>query len=57
MRSYKVEVIADRSGQWASNALRFANYADAENWAHDLWSRWLAVRDHRIVTSEDEPNR
>jgi hypothetical protein len=56
MPSFKVEVIADSSGQWCSNGQRFATRQDAEQSGADLAMRWTAVRDFRVVESEDEPN-
>ena len=52
-KSFKVEVIADGSGEWASNALRFESEAEAEAYAVDLASRWTLVREHRVVESDD----
>lgn len=49
---YKVEVIADNSGKWCSNGLTFATYEKAETYAKDLFSRWLAIREYRIVKAE-----
>jgi len=45
--SYKAEVIADSSGQWCGNALRFATRKEAEDNVADLMMRWLAVRETR----------
>lgn len=54
--SWKPEVIADSSGKWVGNALRFETRAEAEaNVAH-LWSRWTSVRDARVVETEDPVN-
>ncbi len=53
-KSYKAEVIADNSGTWASNGLRFASKGEAEAYGRNLSSRWLAVRDMR-ATETDEP--
>lgn len=47
--SYKAEVIADSSGQWCGNALRFATRKEAEDNVADLMMRWLAVRETRVV--------
>jgi hypothetical protein len=55
MSSFKVEVIADSSGKWVGNLLRFSTKADAETYARDLAQRWTAVLDHRVVPSEDKP--
>jgi hypothetical protein len=46
---YRVEVIADESGQWAGNSLHFGSVEAAEAWARDLWSRWTLVREWRVV--------
>jgi len=51
--SYKVEVIADNSGEWVSNALRFPTMEKAEAYGQDLSMRWTAVRDWRAVESDD----
>jgi len=55
--SWKVEVIADSSGKWASNACRFTTEHNAIEYGQDLFMRWTAVRDWRVVPSSDEPNR
>jgi hypothetical protein len=51
---YKVQVIADASGVWAGNGLTFGTIEEAETYAKDLWSRWTAVRQWRIVRSADD---
>ena len=43
--SFKPEVIADSSGKWSGNAVRFATRGEAEANVHDLMMRWFAVRD------------
>lgn len=53
-QSFKAEVIADSSGTWCGNALRFATEAEAEAYVRDLSCRWFAVRETRVVPS-DEP--
>jgi hypothetical protein len=55
-KSFKPEVIADSSGQWLGNGLRFATKEEAEASALDLMLRWSAVRDHRAAESDDEVN-
>jgi hypothetical protein len=55
--SLKVEVIADRSGEWVGNGLRFATQAEAEEYAKDLYSRWTAVKEWRVLPSNDPVNR
>ena len=54
--SWKPEVIADRSGQWTGNALRFATYQEARENVLDLMNRWTAVTGWRVVESDDPVN-
>jgi hypothetical protein len=56
MKSWMPEVIADSSGKFCGNGMRFRTKEDAERWAHDLSMRWLLVSEWRAVESEDEPN-
>jgi hypothetical protein len=56
VRSYAPEVIADSSGKWCGNALRFPTFEEADANVKDLYSRWILVRDTRVVPSTDEPN-
>jgi hypothetical protein len=56
-KSFKAEVIADNSGQWVANGLRFATSEEAAAYAKDLFSRWMAVREWRVVPSVDPVNR
>lgn len=51
--SYKVEVIADDSGKWCSNALRFATEEEARDYGAGLAMRWILVREVRVVESTD----
>lgn len=46
---YKAEVIADTSGQWASNALVFETEEEARAYGNDLRARWLLVMDVRTT--------
>lgn len=55
-QSFKAEVIADNSGTWAGNGLRFATAEEAERYAIDLSHRWTLVREHRVVSSDDPVN-
>ncbi len=55
--SYAPEVIADSSGQWTGNGLRFATREEAEEWVKDLSYRWTLVRETRVVESSDPVNR
>lgn len=54
--SWKPEVIADSSGEWCGNALRFATKEEAEANVRDLYSRWTSVRETRVVESDDPVN-
>jgi hypothetical protein len=54
--SWKPEVIADSSGEWCGNGLRFATKEEAEANVLDLSMRWFLVRDTRAVESEDPVN-
>lgn len=54
--SYAPEVIADSSGKWAGNGLRFATRAEAEDNVRDLARRWILVRETRVVESDDPVN-
>lgn len=54
--SWKPEVIADASGKWSGNALRFASKKEAEDNVFDLAMRWIAVRDTRVVECDDPVN-
>jgi hypothetical protein len=51
--SFIPEVIADDSGQWVGNALRFATEAEAEAYVKALAWRWTLVRETRVVESTD----
>ena len=57
MKGWKVEVIADNSGQWCGNQLVFATKEAAEEYAKDLMWRWTAVREWRVVETDEAPNR
>jgi len=46
---YQVEVIADSSGEWCGNALTFQTEELAAEYARDLFSRWTAVKEWRVV--------
>ena len=54
--SWKSEVIADSSGKWCGNALRFATREEAEANVRNLEMRWMAVRETRVVESDDLVN-
>ena len=52
--AYKMEVTTDASGKWYGNARRFETAQEAEEHARDLASRWLLVRDWRVVEISNE---
>ena len=54
--SWKPEVIADNSGKWCGNALRFATEQEAMDNAKNLMNRWFLVRDCRAAESTDPVN-
>ncbi len=54
--SYKPEVIADDTGTWSGNALRFATEKEAQTYVADLAMRWTLVRDTRVVRSDEPVN-
>jgi hypothetical protein len=51
--SWKPEVIADGSGEWTGNALRFATKEEADKNVYELACRWFLVRQWRSVESSD----
>ena len=53
MKSFKPEVIADRTGKWYGNQLRFATYEEAHKQVVDLMARWTAVSNVRVVETDD----
>jgi len=55
-QSFAPQVVADSSGEWAGNGLRFATRAEAEANVANLASRWLLVRETRVVPSKDPVN-
>lgn len=54
MRPYRVEVIADSSGKWAGNGMRYTTVDEAKREAINLANRWLAVREWRVVNESGE---
>jgi len=55
-KSYAPEVIADNSGKWCGNQLRFATRKEAEENVFDLSMRWTSVRETRVVESDEPVN-
>jgi hypothetical protein len=54
--SWIPQVIADDSGIWAGNGLRFETREEALERARALMARWTLVSDYRAVESDDPPN-
>lgn len=54
--SWAPEVIADSSGKWSGNQLRFATKTEAELNVWNLALRWDLVVDTRVVESTDPVN-
>jgi hypothetical protein len=54
--SFRPELIADSSGKWCGNALRFATREEAEANVQDLMTRWTSVRETRVIESYDPVN-
>lgn len=54
--SWAPEVIADNSGKWVGNALRFATKEEAEANVTNLAWNWTEVRETRVVESSDPVN-
>jgi hypothetical protein len=52
-KSWKVEVRTDSSGRWYGNAIRYATREEAVRAMHELELRWVAVREARVVGTED----
>jgi hypothetical protein len=47
-RGYRVEVIADDTGKWVGDLLRFYVLGDAERYARNLYSMWPTIRAWRV---------
>lgn len=54
--SFAAEVIADSTGQWSGNLLRFATEEEAKHYVADLMQRWTLVTDTRVVPSDADIN-
>jgi hypothetical protein len=50
---YRVEVIADNSGEFVSNGLRFPTVDEAQAYATGLALRWTLVREWRVMAAGD----
>jgi hypothetical protein len=51
--SWKPEVIADSTGKWHGNELRFATRKEADDYVYDLSARWTSVRGWRTIETDD----
>lgn len=56
VKSWRPEVIADSSGQWTPNGMRFATEDEAWRYANDLRARWILVRECRAAPSDEPVN-
>tara|TARA_R110000751_G_scaffold126285_1_gene228131 strand:- start:510 stop:674 length:165 start_codon:yes stop_codon:yes gene_type:complete len=50
---YKAEVKVGADPKWYSNALRFDTFKLAEVYAKDLFSRWLATTEWRVIKDKE----
>jgi hypothetical protein len=48
-REFKYQVIADDSGKFCGNGVMFDTFEEARDGARDLMSRWMLVREWRIL--------
>jgi len=55
-RSYKAEVIADRSGKWCSTQVRLATVEEARAYAQHPALRWTLVEQWRVQPSHEPVN-
>lgn len=56
MTAWKSEVIADSSGKWCGNQMRFATKQEAEVYVYALALRWSSVSDYRVLECDGEAN-
>ena len=54
--SWRIAFVADNSGQWLINGLRFATKEEAEANVADLAMRWTMVTDTAVEESDDPVN-
>ena len=52
--NWKMEVLVD--GKWSTNAIVLATKKEAEEYGHELLSRWFVPIDSRAVESPDPVN-
>ena len=51
---YKAEVKVGTDPKWYANGLRFNTFKLAEEYAKDLFSRWLATTEWRVVKYDEK---
>lgn len=54
--AFLIEVVADASGKWAGNAMRYGDFQSAKDAAIDLANRWLLVTKARVVEFDEDEN-
>lgn len=54
--SFKPQIKAHGEDTFASNSLAFATHAEAEQYAKQLFQRWLAADEWRVVESDQSVN-
>ena len=54
--SYAYEVVADETGKFYGNAVRFATHQEAKDAAYSKAMAWTLVTDWRVVESADPVN-
>lgn len=55
-KSFAGQVVADSSGKFCGNALRFATREEAQAYVNDLFNRWTSCTDKRVVETDDPVN-
>ena len=53
---WKNWVIADSSGEWATNAMEYETEKEATEAGRELASRWSAVREYKAFEVGVDPN-
>ncbi len=53
---WKMWVIADSSGKWATNAMEYNSKEEAEEAGRELSTRWLLVRSWMAAPLDTDPN-
>lgn len=54
--SFKLGVKTPGDTEFVSNALVFETEKEAEDYGRDLFSRWMAVKETKVLTSEEAVN-